>query len=198
MASGALSARVRPLRAAKPRPPRSARPDRTSRPDFAGTTSRPGLSFEDLVELKTAGLPRGYIEELSDLFPEITLDQLLECHEGGMEADYAASMAPFFGELDVAPLLELHESGVEPDYAGAMMSVFGPLDAAQLVELHEAGVGRLRGGSSGRVPRPRARDHNRGGRRRSGGRGCRVFRDETVAGRKARAARRGPGPSGPR
>ena len=106
----------------------------------SSAASRNGLSFEDLVELKTEGVPKDYIGAMSDLFPDISLGQLLECHQAGLEPDYAEGMALALGEVDIAQLVEIHEAGVERDYAEGMASVFGEVDIAQLVEMHEAGV----------------------------------------------------------
>lgn len=132
-----------PVFSGPPRPPRPSRPPRPHRgPRFgvSSATSRNGLSFEDLVELKTEGVPKDYIGAMSDLVPDISLGQLLECHEAGLEPAYAEAMVLALGEADIAQLLEIHEAGVERDYAEAMASVFGEVDIAQLVEMHEAGV----------------------------------------------------------
>jgi hypothetical protein len=126
-----------------PRPPeprRSARPHRSSKPFFAGGPDRQGLSFEELVELKTEGVPKSYIDEMGDLFPEIDLGELLECHEGGVEPSYARAMLAIFGELDVPQLVELRESGVDATFAAALLAEFPDLEPSDVIEAAEEGV----------------------------------------------------------
>ncbi|HTT90913.1 MAG TPA: hypothetical protein VMF65_15270, partial [Acidimicrobiales bacterium] len=72
-----------------PRAPRTARAEQRMGGPFSASTSRPGLSFEDLVELKTQGVPKRYIEEMRDIFPDLGLGELLECSESDIGPDYA-------------------------------------------------------------------------------------------------------------
>jgi hypothetical protein len=131
----------RPPRPPRPRrPPRPPGPHRTPRAAPGAGTGRQGLSFEDLVELKTEGVPKGYIDGMGDLFPDITMDQLLECHEGGVELDYARAMLAIFDEIDLPQLMELHESEVEPNFAAALRSEFPDLEPTIIIEAAEEGV----------------------------------------------------------
>lgn len=136
-----------------PRPPRPPRPPgghivqgtpgiRHKQPRHGGWAPSPGqgLSFEDLVELKTQGVPKAFIDEMRSLFPEIELHELLECYEGGVEAKYARCMVAAFGEIEVAQLVEMHESGVEVRFAAALREQFPDLEPAAVIEAAEEGI----------------------------------------------------------
>jgi hypothetical protein len=135
---------------AAPRPPRPPRPPRSPRsvrlhhavpgPSFSGATGRQGLTFEELVELKTEGVSKRYVDEMSDLFPDITMSDLLECHEGGVQPGYARAMLSIFGELDMAHLVEMHESGVDAAFAAALVAEFPDLEPSDVIEAAEEGV----------------------------------------------------------
>jgi hypothetical protein len=136
--AGPVPSHPRPPR--PPRPPRSARVHPGPKPFFAGATGRQGLTFEELVELKTEGVSRGYVDEMSDLFPDITVSDLLECHEGGVQPGYARAMLSIFGELDMAHLVEMHENGVDAAFAAALVAEFPNLEPSDVIEAAEEGV----------------------------------------------------------
>jgi SHOCT-like domain len=123
-----------------PRPPRTARAEQRAGGPFSTSTSRPGLSFEDLVELKTQGVPKRYIEDMRDIFPDLGLGELLECSESDIGPDYARGMVDAFGDIDVAQLVEMREAGVTVDFASALRSEFPDLEPSAVVEAAEEGV----------------------------------------------------------
>jgi hypothetical protein len=123
-----------------PRPPRSPHRSRREEPGPFGRSGRHVLSFEELVELKTQGVARGYIEEMRDVFPDIGTGELLECHESGLEPSYALAMRATFGDLDVAQLVELDEAGVTVEFAAALLSEFPDLDPSSIIEAVEEGI----------------------------------------------------------
>jgi hypothetical protein len=110
------------------------------KPFFAGAPGRPGLTFEELVELKTEGVPKSYIEEMSEIFPDISMGDLLEFHGGGIEPGYARAMLDIFGDLDLALLVEMHESGIDTAFAAALVAEFPDLEPGDIIEASEEGV----------------------------------------------------------
>ncbi len=124
-----------------PRPPGSARTEQRWVGTFSSGTTRPGLSFEDLVELKTQGVPKHYIEEMRDIFPDLGFSELVEWREAGIEPDYARGMLAAFGDIDPSQLVELREAGVTVDFASALHDEFPDIDPSAVIEAAEEGVG---------------------------------------------------------
>ena len=136
-----LGERLRPPAPPRPpRPPHPPGPQRRGGRSTSGGAPRQGLSFEDLVELKTQGVPKSYIEAMRDLFPEAGLGELIEIRESGVEPHYARAMVDALGAVEIYELVEMRESGVDPDYARAMAAIFGEIEVRELVEIREAGV----------------------------------------------------------
>jgi hypothetical protein len=136
-----------------PRPPRPARPARPPRPKrplrpeqrvagaFYASPGRQSLSFENLVELKTQGVPKQYIEEMRSIFPDLGLGELLECKESDVEPDYARRMVAIFGDVEASQLVEMREAGVTVEFASGLRAEFGDVDPSAVVEAAEEGVG---------------------------------------------------------
>jgi hypothetical protein len=130
-----------------PRPPRPPGPRRSARPEprgagpFSSGPNRPGLSFEDMVELKTQGVSKDYIEEMRDILPDLGLGELLECRDAGVQPDYARGMMDAFSDIDTSQLVELREAGVTVDFASALHDEFPDIDPSAVIEAAEEGVG---------------------------------------------------------
>jgi hypothetical protein len=168
-----------------PRPPRPARPPRPPRPQgppqrgprmpgegpapgqwSAGDSGRQGLSFDELVELKTQGVPKAYIDEMRTVFPQIGLEELLQCRAGAVQPEYARQMLAILSELDIDELVELQAHGVTVDFVSTLRQQFPDLDATAIIEAAAEGVcvedldffvdeaGRTRRGQDPEAPAP--------------------------------------------
>jgi hypothetical protein len=98
------------------------------------------MSFEDLVELKTVGVPRAYVDQMRQLFPEGDLGELLECWEGGVAAEYARGMREFFDEIEMCELVELQSVGATVDFVARLRRQFPDLEPSAVVEAVSGGV----------------------------------------------------------
>jgi hypothetical protein len=123
-----------------PRPPHPPRPPQWGPRPSPGGAGRHGLRFEDLVELKTNGVSKTYIEEIRDLFPDVDLGELLECRESGVTPGFARDMLATFAAMDVSDLIEMRIHGVTTEFVAALRSKFPDLDPAQIIEAVVDGV----------------------------------------------------------
>jgi beta-lactamase regulating signal transducer with metallopeptidase domain len=118
----------------------------TPMPDRQRTRRRIGeggkLSVDDLIALRTAGVDPKYIEEMRNVFPDLTLDDLVAMRIQGVSPAYIKEMAAAgYPKLTAKELISMRIQGVSPKYVADLASAgYKNLSAQDVVSMRIQGV----------------------------------------------------------
>jgi bla regulator protein blaR1 len=118
----------------------------TPMPDRQRTRRRIGeggkLSVDDLIALRTAGVDPKYIEEMRNVFPDLTLDDLVAMRIQGVSPAYIKEMAAAgYPKLTAKELISMRIQGVSPKYVADLASAgYKNISAQDIVSMRIQGV----------------------------------------------------------
>lgn len=101
------------------------------------------LTVDQLIELRTAGVDAGYINELRKLgYGNLSFDDLIALRHHGVGPDYISSMNAYgFGHLSADQLMELRNNGVTPGFIDGMKKLgYGSVPVDEFISLRVQGV----------------------------------------------------------
>lgn len=99
----------------RPQSPRPPRPPQRGHWMSSASPRRQGFSFEDLVELKSCGVPKWYARDMLEVFDDIDVSELIEMQSSGVTVEFAAALRAQFPDLDPAEMVEAVGNGVTVD-----------------------------------------------------------------------------------